>query len=403
MAETSRRGIIAGVTGLAAIGAAHAQSAPQPERDGKGATVMGPRNLAVTEQEPDLLAPPATDHGTIPNLKFSFAQAHTRIEPGGWAREVTVRELPVSTAMAGVNMRLTAGGIRELHWHKQAEWAYMIAGTARVTAIDPSGRSFVGDLGVGDLWYFPGGTPHSIQGLGSDGCEFLLVFPDGAFSENSTFLISDWFAHTPRSVLAKNFGVSEAGFADIPSKELYILQSSVPGSLQQEAQQAASPAGAPPNSFIHRMLAQDPAPSASGSVRITDMSNFPVSNDIAAALVEVPPGGMREMHWHPLSDEWQYYLDGQGRMTVFASNANARTFDYLAGDVGYVPKSMGHYIENTGTVPLRFLEMFTASQYQDVSLSQWMGLTPPALIEAHLHLKPEVMAALPRDKRVVVG
>src|SRR5437660_3830660 len=72
-------------------------------------------------------------------------------------------------------MRLTPGGVRELHWHKQAEWAYMLDGHARITAIDQDGRNFVDDVGVGDLWYFPAGIPHSIQGL-QEGCEFLLAF-----------------------------------------------------------------------------------------------------------------------------------------------------------------------------------------------------------------------------------
>ena len=59
------------------------------------------------------------------------------------------------------------------------------------------------------------------------------------------------------------------------------------------------------------------------------------------------------MHWHPNADEWQYYISGKGRMTVFASGGKARTFDYQAGDVGYVPFAMGHYIENTGDETLR--------------------------------------------------
>ncbi len=155
-----------------------------------------PRNDAVEARNSDLRSPPVTDHGLLPNLKFSFAQAHTRHEDGGWAREVTRHELPVATTLAGVNMRLTPGGVREMHWHKQAEWAFMLAGCARITGVDADRRSFADDVGVGDLWYFPPGIPHSIQGL-HEGCEFLLVFDDGDFSEGSTFLISDWLAHTP--------------------------------------------------------------------------------------------------------------------------------------------------------------------------------------------------------------
>jgi mannose-6-phosphate isomerase-like protein (cupin superfamily) len=92
------------------------------------------------------------------------------------------------------------------------------------------------------------------------------------------------------------------------------------------------------------------------------------------------------LHWHPTNDEWQYYISGQAKMTVFASSGKARTFDYQAGDVGYVPFAMGHYILNTGTEPVRFLEMFRSDRYADVSLNQWIALTPPELVKAHLNL-----------------
>jgi oxalate decarboxylase len=106
-------------------------------------------------------------------------------------------------------MRLTAGGIRELHWHTAGEWALMLYGSARITCLDQYGKPFVDDVKQGDLWFFPTGYPHSIQGLGPDGCEFLLVFDDGAFSEYDTVLLADWLAKTPLSVLSKNLGVSK--------------------------------------------------------------------------------------------------------------------------------------------------------------------------------------------------
>ena len=138
-------------------------------------------------------------------------------------------------------------------------------------------------------------------------------------------------------------------------------------------------------------------------MRIADSSVFPVSITVAAALVEIEPGAMREMHWHPTTDEWQYYMSGQGRMTVFASSGKARTFDYRAGDVGYVPFAMGHHIQNTGDETLRFLEMFRSDLYADVSLNQWMALTPPELVRAHLNLDDGTMAALSKDKPIIVA
>ena len=371
---------------------------PQPIQGNLGATILGPHNVPLERENPDLLTSPQTDHGTIPNLKFSFATARNRILTGGWSREVTDRELPIATELAGVNMRLKPGGIRELHWHKEAEWAYMLAGRCRITAVDENGCNFIDDVGVGDLWNFPSGRPHSIQGL-EEGCEFLLVFDDGHFSENETFLLTDWLKYTPRSVVAKNFGLPESAFANLPTEpdyQRYMFAGKVPPPLAKDA--VKSPAGSVPQTFSHHMLAQKPIKVAGGQVRITDSSNFPVATTIAAALVEIEPGGMRELHWHPNADEWQYYLSGRGRMTVFASSGKARTFDYQAGDVGYVPFAMGHYIENTGDETLTFLEMFRSNRYADVSLAQWLALTPPELVQAHLNVDQKTMAAISARK-----
>jgi oxalate decarboxylase len=400
----SRRNMLAATAagGLLTATMAQAQTdAPVPEtrRPGRGGSNPGPKNSGLMRQNPDLISPPATDHGTLPNLRFSFDDSHVRLERGGWTRQVTVRELGISKNIAGVNMRLNAGGVRELHWHKAAEWAYMLYGTARITAIDAEGRNFVDDVGVGDLWYFPPGIPHSIQGLDPDGTEFLLVFDDGDFDEDNTFLLSDWIKHVPPEVLAKNFGVPASAFASVPDpSELYIFPAPVPGPLASDKIAGATEV---PQRFSHRMMAQTPISMKNGTVRITDSKVFPVSKTIAAALVEVAPGAMRELHWHPNTDEWQYYIEGQARMGVFGASGQARTFDYRANDVGYVPFAMGHYIENTGNTTLRFLEIFKSDYYADVSLDQWLALTPPELVNAHLR-SDALVQALRKQKVPVV-
>src|SRR6202167_799701 len=402
MNGATRRDLLAGaaVGATALLGATAVRAAdqvPEPSRaPGVGGSDPVPGDVVREAQNPDLLNPPATDSGTLPNLRFSFADAHVRQSSGGWTRQVTARELGISKAIAGVNMRLNAGGVRELHWHKQAEWAYMLYGTARITAIDPQGRNFVDDVGVGDLWYFAGGIPHSIQGLGTDGCEFLLVFDDGDFDEDSTFLLSDWFKHVPSEILGKNFGVPPTLFGHMPDpRELYIFKAPVPGPFGPDKLMGAEPA---PQSFSHHMLAQEPIRTRGGTVRIRLSGTVPSSRTSAAAIVEVEPGGLRELHWHPNTDEWQYYISGQARMGVFAANGQARTFDFLGGDVGYVPFAMGHYIENTGSTTLRFLEVFKSSYYADLSLNQWLALTPRDLLKVHLNLDQQFADALRKTK-----
>ena len=402
-AVTRRKVLKSGIAAIASAGTMSAAFSQQSGHDDRSSSNPGPRNPSLASQNADSFMPPATDHGDEPAFKYSFSLSHNRTYQGGWARQVTVRDFPISKDLAGVNMRLTAGGIRELHWHVPAEWAYMIYGKARITAVDSQGRSFVQDVGEGDLWYFPSGIPHSIQGLAPDGCEFLLVFDDGGFSEFDTFQISDWMAHTPREVLAKNFGIAGSALDPIPSHELYIFQAGLPQELKADQQAAAGSEGEIQNPYFYRLGAQDPAKrTRGGEARIADSKNFKASTTVAAAVVTVRPGGLRELHWHPNADEWQYYIRGNARMTVFAASGRARTMDFAPGDVGYVLRSTGHYIENTGDTDLVFVETFKSSYYQDISLSQWIAHTPPDLIADHLHIDKKTLATIPREKAVVV-
>lgn len=359
---------------------------PLPYRNGDGASVLGPWNKDRSRQNPDLVRPPSTDHGTLQNMRWSFADSHIRIEEGGWTRQTTIRELPTSVELAGVNMRLDEGVIRELHWHVQAEWAYVLEGKVRITALDTEGGNFVGDLEKGDLWYFPRGHPHSLQGLSPNGTEFLLIFDDGHFSEDSTFLLTDWLAHTPKSVLAENFRISPEVFETIPKSEKYIFQGSVPKSIDAEQPPAGHGIKKSKLQFTHKLLAQEPLNTTGGQVRIADSkTTFPISKTVAAAHLTLQPNAMREMHWHPQADEWSFFIRGRARVTIFASEGNARTFDYGPGDVGIVPKNMGHFIENLSEDDeVEVLEIFRSDEFLDFSLFDWMASTPRRMVAEHL-------------------
>jgi oxalate decarboxylase len=397
--KLTRRGFLGiGSAALAVAGIVPAVAGDRSRSD------PGPGNPPFDSQNPDSMWPPGTDSKSlVPTFKDPFSLANKRVYEGGWSREVTVRELPVSKSMAGVNMRLTAGGVRELHWHTAGEWAIMLYGTARITAIDAEGKSFVADVKKNDLWYFPSGIPHSIQGLEPDGAEFMLVFDDGDFSEAETVLLSDSMAHIPREVLSKNFGVAEQAFKNLPGQELFIFQTEVPGPLQADRKAAAGSLGASPQDFAFRttdfLVTKR---TKGGEVRVVDSGKFKVSTTIAMAMVTVHPGGLRELHWHPNADEWQYYISGKGRMTVVATGNRARTMDFQAGDVGYVEKTLLHYIENTGDTDLIFLEMFKSGYYQDLSLSEWLAHTPPELVMAHLRIDRATFDAIPKDEAVIM-
>jgi oxalate decarboxylase len=251
---------------------------------------------------------------------------------------------------------------------------------------------------TGDLWYFPAGMPHSLQGLGPDGAEFVLVFDNGLASEFNTLLLTDWMAHTPPEVLAKNFNVPASAFKNIPLHDLWIFQGQVPPPLAVDQKAVASPLGEPPLEVTFGLSSMTPnKQNKSGSVRVADSRNFPISTTIAAALVTVEPGGIREMHWHPNADEWQYYIKGEARMTVFNTGPNAVTADFRAGDLGYVKKGLGHYVENVGKDELQFLGIFKAPQYQEVSLSQWLTHAPPEMVAQTLNIDPNFIKMFPSN------
>ena len=410
----SRRRMLAGLGSAAVATTAYAALARAQQSQGgsSGSSSMGharhptepdPKNPMLQHMFPDSFNGPASDAGDVKPFWYSFEIGRNKISEAGWARQVTVRDLPISTTIAGVNMRLNKGAVRELHWHQSAEWAFMITGTARVTGVDQDGRSFVDDIGPGDLWIFPSGIPHSIQGIGDDGCEFLLVFDDGSFSEFETFLITDWMHHTPREVLAKNFGVPESTFDPVPKEELYIFSAPLPNSLESDRQEMAGGTAPVPVPFTYKLSQQKPDfENKSGNVKIVDSTKFKASTAIAAAQVTLKPGGLRELHWHPNADEWQYYVKGQGRMTVFTGGGKARTMDFKAGDVGYIQDTLPHYIENTGDTDLVFLETFKSPVYQDISLIEWITHLPATLVKAHLGIDKETLLAHEKGHQVVV-
>src|SRR5437879_9898363 len=214
MVSLSRRALLAASAagGLLAGAAARvkAQTFGNPDLPPQGAinaqnprslSDPGPQNPALASQFPSPQSPPPTDVGGMQMPWASFNNAPKRIQNGGWARQVTQADFAISDTISGVDMRLTAGGIREMHWHLAAEWGFMSYGNCRVTILDELGRANVADVKEGDLWYFPAGLPHSLQGLGPDGCEFILAFDDGKATEYNTLLLTDWLAHTPPDIL----------------------------------------------------------------------------------------------------------------------------------------------------------------------------------------------------------
>jgi oxalate decarboxylase len=318
---------------------------------------------------------PLLSQKELPTFKFALEKSKAKVIGGNTAREATVEQLPISKGIAGVSMGLEPGNMRELHWHATAaEWAFVDKGRVRTTVINPGGFSETNDFEPGDVWYFPRGHGHMLECLGNEPCHFVLIFDNGYFSEFGTFSITDWIGHTSRPLLAKNFGVPASTFDGFPQKEVYFAQGAPPPIP------AAPPLAGPrpgPMTHKYRLLADDPrVNNKGGRLWVLDSRKFPISKTITGAILELDAGAVRELHWHPTADEWQYVLDGQVSVTLFGANGRYRIETLEKGDVGYVPQGYGHSLENVGDRPCRVLIGFNSGIYEDIDLTEWMAGNP---------------------------
>ncbi|EZF30614.1 oxalate decarboxylase [Trichophyton mentagrophytes] len=373
------------------------------QESGKGAVFSGGTNNQLDLQNPSNIGgQPATDNGLVPNMKWSFSLSKTRMLYGGWIREQVIQDLPSSHDIAGAQVHLIKGGIRQMHWHRVAEWAYIYAGSFLVSAVTEDGQFQLDKLGVGDMYYFPKGAAHSLQGL-EDENEILLIFDDGDFDRvGTTFMVADWISHTPKDVLAKNFGVPPSTFDKTYNPDLALINSTI---STKTVEGGNGPLTGNSSYTFHISNAPEiQVPGGGGTIQVVDSKNFPVSKTIACAVVRLKPGGMRELHWHPTAEEWLYFHSGNARATVYLGGGLARTFDFTAGDAGVFPDNSGHYIENTSeTEELIYLELYKADRVADVSLSQWLALTPSDIAAAAINVPIEVIEQIKKDKQYIVS
>src|SRR5947209_2315035 len=287
MSEFSRRDML----GAAAAGGV-AAAATGTETFGQGQPPFGPTPAPLAGTE-------------LPSFRFQLGAVAPKRWDGGWAKEATVAEFPVSQALAGVLMSLVPGGLRELHWHANAaEWAYISKG--------------------------PVPPP-------------------------------------------------------LPANP-------APGSLDKG-----------PLTHRYQLLAQRPSVYPGGTNRLVSQQQFPISATVTGALMQIKPGALREPHWHPNADEWQYYISGRARMTVFGSHGRVRTDEFNAGDVGYVPQGYGHYIENIGNEDVELLIALNNGSYESISLADWIGANPHLLLATNFEVPENTFKDFQTRNRFLVG
>jgi oxalate decarboxylase len=384
MSEVQRREVLVAM-GLAA--AAFAEAAPAQAGD-----------PSFMNNVPDAVV----SGGELPTFKFALEKSEGKVIGNSYGKEATVAQLPISKGIAGVSMKLEPGAMRELHWHATAaEWAFVLEGRVRTTVIDPKGAAETNVFEPGDVWYFPRGHGHMLQCLGREPCHFILIFDNGYFSEFGTFSITDWIGHAPRKLLAKNFGVPESTFDSFPKQEVYFARGAIP------PEPAAAPLQGlrlPAETHKYRLLAQDPhATFRAGREWRVDATKFPISKTITGVILDLEPGGLRELHWHPNADEWQYIISGKVAVSLFGSHGRFRVETLEQGDVGYIPQGYGHSIENVGDTKSRVLIGLNAGGYESIDLSQWIAGNPADVLATNFSQSADVFGKFPQSDVFLTG
>lgn len=333
----------------------------------------------------------------LPPFKFELEKSAGKVIGNSVGREATVEQLPISKGIAGVSMVLEPGVMRELHWHATAaEWAFVVSGRVRTTVIEPQGYAETNDFEPGDIWYFPRGHGHVLACLGDEPTHFILIFDNGYFSEFGTFSITDWIGHAPPSLLGKNFGLPESTFANFPKEEVYFARGPLPSAVKPPNLQGREE---PPQSHKFRMLAEPPhSVHKGGREWRVDSTRFPISTTMTGVVLDLEPGGLRELHWHPTADEWQYVITGQVSVTMFGSHGRFRTEVLNAGDVGYIPQGFGHSVENSGDKPCRVLLGFNTGRYEAIDLSQWIAGNPVEVLATNFGQPASLFEQFPRER-----
>jgi oxalate decarboxylase len=360
------------------------------------AVLMGPKPAEAGDPNfmnnvPD----PLVSGKELPTFKFELEKSQGKVIGNSFGKEATVEQLPISKGIAGVSMKLEPGAMRELHWHATAaEWAFVIEGRVRTTVIDPQGNAETNDFGPGTVWYFPRGHGHMLECLGDKPTHFILIFDNGYFSEFGTFSITDWIGHTPKALLAKNFGVPESAFDGFPKDEVYFARGAVPPQEQSVPLQGRK---LPPQTHKFELLEQAPhALFKGGREWRVDSSRFPISKTITGVILDLDPGALRELHWHPTADEWQYVIEGDISVTMFGSHGRYRTETLSKGDVGYIPQGYGHSIENIGSKGCRVLIGFNTGIYETIDLSQWIAGNPLDVLATNFSKPSSLFEKFPR-------
>lgn len=358
-----------------------------PGSGASSANLRGGRNVqAVVDPPPTNTTTNSTTPDAVVNYHVELSKVPLKEFSGGLFRQLQHASITNNT-MDLAYLKLFPGGVRELHWHPQAaEWGVVTEGTCLITLMNNNGQYTNELVSEGSVWYFPSSWGHSIYGQDPElGCTMTLFFDYPQAPTYNDLSISQMISYFPSDVVSENLGVPLDVLKTFPQQIIVVTEGPKP---PQRVPESTNPLPLSPVFQLDNGTCGQTG--VGGYYYQVRQEQFPISSTMSGAWMHLEAGALRDIHWHPNADEMQFVLKGKVKVGIYGMNGVNDTFTISAGDVGFVPKGLMHYIEAIDG-PVDVLLTFNSPNWATQELSTWLAVSPPFIAASSLNTTVEVV------------
>lgn len=308
--------------------------------------------------------------------------------PLGSLTRLNATSFPILKRLSIKRLILQPGAIREPHWHANAnELTYCVSGKVLVSVLDTGDVFGAFTIGPGQMFHIDSGSLHSIEQMGADPAELIVIFSS---EHPEDFSLHGAFGAMTDAVLGNTYDLPSAAIAPLTrdTSSPIIVESSEP---------AAAPGRAgfgDPHAFD--LEAQiPPLDYPYGSVKLARKQFWPALQNLAMYSLRIAPDGMREPHWHPATAELGYVMAGHARMTILSPDGSTDTYVLAPGDTYFVPRAYPHQIEVIGDEAIHFLVCFDQATPGDIGYRASASALTTRVLAATFGVGEDAIPALP--------
>ncbi|MGB8643502.1 MAG: cupin domain-containing protein [Nitrososphaeraceae archaeon] len=335
---------------------------------------------------------------------FNLDNAEPQAVCVGGNRTIVDRDnFPLLKGMALYLLRLDKEGIREPHWHPNAEeLSYCVRGKAIMTIFGPDASRDTFTIDRGEIVFVPRGYLHHIENIGTEVAKFVLAF---SHEKPEDLGISGSIGSMPSPILDLTFSQSSSFFSQfnrdspndilIGSKQDFQFKKLTRGEVIRRIQNR------------HKFDLEGIPPqiqTSGGTVSLGNANVFPILRGLACYSLSLRPGGIREPHWHPNAAELDYVVEGRAKMTILSPGGNVDSLEVRAGEIVFIPPAYLHYIENADAENVtHFVIFFGHERPEDIGISGALSAYSNEVLAGIFGTNPQIFESLTRhDEDVFV-